>query len=152
MEFRVEAFNLTNTPVFGQPNSTVNAPNVGVITATRGIPRQLQIALKVRILSLYLTDVSFDECRPWPSGQRQRLRALVRGATEGCEGPEIRPSRWQTTGRSLTVVEVKGSHTVYVSQPRAVSHLIRKRATGALASDEDSLSAASGSFSPPAWY
>jgi len=26
----------------------VNAPNFGVITATRGIPRQLQIALKVR--------------------------------------------------------------------------------------------------------
>jgi hypothetical protein len=48
MEFRVEAFNLTNTPVFGQPNSTVNAPNFGVITATHGIPRQFQIALKVR--------------------------------------------------------------------------------------------------------
>ena len=32
-----------------------------------------------------------------------------------------------------TVVEVKGSHAVYVSQPRAVAHLIEKAATGALA-------------------
>ena len=33
-----------------------------------------------------------------------------------------------------TVVEVKGSHAVYVSQPQAVAHLIEKAATGALAS------------------
>jgi len=32
-----------------------------------------------------------------------------------------------------TVVEVKGSHAVYVSQPQAVAHLIEKAATGALA-------------------
>jgi pimeloyl-ACP methyl ester carboxylesterase len=31
-----------------------------------------------------------------------------------------------------TVVEVKGSHAVYVSQPQAVAHLIEKAATGAL--------------------
>ena len=32
-----------------------------------------------------------------------------------------------------TVVEVKGSHAVYVSQPQAVAHLIEQAATGALA-------------------
>ncbi len=32
-----------------------------------------------------------------------------------------------------TVVEVKGSHAVYVSQPQAVAHLIEKAATGVLA-------------------
>jgi pimeloyl-ACP methyl ester carboxylesterase len=31
-----------------------------------------------------------------------------------------------------TVVEVKGSHAVYVSQPQAVAHFIEKAATGAL--------------------
>ena len=31
-----------------------------------------------------------------------------------------------------TVVEVKGSHALYVSQPQAVAHLIEKAATGAL--------------------
>jgi pimeloyl-ACP methyl ester carboxylesterase len=31
-----------------------------------------------------------------------------------------------------TVVEVKGSHAVYVSQPQSVAHLIEKAATGAL--------------------
>jgi hypothetical protein len=46
LEFRAEAFNLTNTPVFGQPNSIVNAPNFGVITSTRNAPREIQFALK----------------------------------------------------------------------------------------------------------
>src|ERR1700680_2896804 len=32
-----------------------------------------------------------------------------------------------------TIVEVKGSHAVYVSQPQAVAHLIEQAATGALA-------------------
>jgi pimeloyl-ACP methyl ester carboxylesterase len=36
-----------------------------------------------------------------------------------------------------TVVEVKGSHAVYVSQPQAVAHLIEKAATGALAAGND---------------
>jgi pimeloyl-ACP methyl ester carboxylesterase len=36
-----------------------------------------------------------------------------------------------------TVVEVKGSHAVYVSQPQAVAHFIEKAATGALAAAKD---------------
>jgi hypothetical protein len=32
-----------------------------------------------------------------------------------------------------TVVEVKGSHAAYVSQPEAVAHFIEQAATGALA-------------------
>ena len=36
-----------------------------------------------------------------------------------------------------TVVEVKSSHAVYVSQPQAVAHLIEKAATGALAAAND---------------
>ena len=36
-----------------------------------------------------------------------------------------------------TVVEVKGSHAVYVSQPEAVAHLIEKAATGALAAGKE---------------
>jgi pimeloyl-ACP methyl ester carboxylesterase len=36
-----------------------------------------------------------------------------------------------------TVVEVKGSHAVYVSQPQAVAHLIEKAATGALAAGKE---------------
>jgi len=42
-----------------------------------------------------------------------------------------------------TVVEVKGSHAVYVSQPQAVAHLIEQAATGALvAAREGTTSAA----------
>jgi pimeloyl-ACP methyl ester carboxylesterase len=36
-----------------------------------------------------------------------------------------------------TVVEVKGSHAVYVSQPQAVAHLIEKAAVGALAAGQE---------------
>ena len=36
-----------------------------------------------------------------------------------------------------TVVEVKGSHAVYVSQPQAVAHLIEKAATGALLAGQE---------------
>jgi hypothetical protein len=43
-----------------------------------------------------------------------------------------------------TVVEVKSSHAVYVSQPQAVAHLIEKAATGALvaANDKETTAAA----------
>jgi pimeloyl-ACP methyl ester carboxylesterase len=36
-----------------------------------------------------------------------------------------------------TVVEAKGSHAIYVSQPQAVAHLIEKAATGALAAAKE---------------
>jgi hypothetical protein len=36
-----------------------------------------------------------------------------------------------------TVVEVKGSHAVYVSQPQAVAHLIEQAATGASAAGKE---------------
>jgi hypothetical protein len=47
MEFRMEAFNLTNTAVFAAPNKVINAPNFGVVTSTSNTPRQLQAALKL---------------------------------------------------------------------------------------------------------
>jgi pimeloyl-ACP methyl ester carboxylesterase len=39
------------------------------------------------------------------------------------------------------VVEVKGSHAVYVSQPQAVAHLIEQAATGALAAGQEKAAA-----------
>lgn len=47
LEFRVEAFNLTNTTVFGTPNNVINSPNFGVVTHTANTPRELQLALKL---------------------------------------------------------------------------------------------------------
>ncbi len=47
LQFRGEAFNLFNTPVFGFPNQSLNAPSFGVITAQANSPRQLQFALKL---------------------------------------------------------------------------------------------------------
>ncbi len=40
-----------------------------------------------------------------------------------------------------TVVEVKGSHAVYVSQPQAVAHFIEQAATGALAAVQEKAAA-----------
>jgi hypothetical protein len=45
-EFRADSFNLTNTPVYGQPQSTLGNPNLGVVTSTRNDARELQFALK----------------------------------------------------------------------------------------------------------
>ena len=46
-EFRVEAFNLTNTPSFGPPGRDINAPNTfGVITSTVSNPRTVELVAK----------------------------------------------------------------------------------------------------------
>jgi hypothetical protein len=46
LELRVEAFNLTNTPPLGAPNTVAGTPGFGAITSA-GDPRVLQLAAKV---------------------------------------------------------------------------------------------------------
>jgi len=46
LEFRCEMFNFTNTPNFGAPNGTLNAPSAGRITGA-GSPRIVQFGLKL---------------------------------------------------------------------------------------------------------
>jgi len=46
LDFRAEAFNLTNTPAFGYPGATVGTPQFGVISSA-GDGRQIQLALKL---------------------------------------------------------------------------------------------------------
>jgi hypothetical protein len=47
IEFRFEAFNATNTPVWALPVSSLENSNFGKVTHTANIPRQLQFGLKL---------------------------------------------------------------------------------------------------------
>jgi len=47
LQFRIEAFNLFNTPVFAQPDNNITDPNFGQVSSTANTERQLQAALKL---------------------------------------------------------------------------------------------------------
>jgi len=47
LQFRAETFNLTNTPVFNGPGTTLNGTNFGVVTSQSNSPRNLQLGLKL---------------------------------------------------------------------------------------------------------
>jgi hypothetical protein len=47
LQFRAEAFNVTNTPTWGIPVNDLNNPTLGSITSTRSTERQLQLSLKL---------------------------------------------------------------------------------------------------------
>jgi hypothetical protein len=46
LQFRLEAFNLFNQPIWNDPNTTVTSPLYGTITSTRKPMRELQLGLK----------------------------------------------------------------------------------------------------------
>jgi hypothetical protein len=48
VEFRIEAYNVTNTPSFRNPVNDIGAANFGAITRTRGGPRVIQLGVKLR--------------------------------------------------------------------------------------------------------
>jgi len=47
VQFRAEAYNLTNSPYFANPNTTFGAGTFGRVTAVGNSPRLMQMAMKV---------------------------------------------------------------------------------------------------------
>ena len=47
VQFRIEAYNALNTFNMGGPNTGTTSTALGTITAQNGLPRQLQLAVKV---------------------------------------------------------------------------------------------------------
>jgi hypothetical protein len=47
LQFRLDAFNLSNTPTWATPNHVLNAANFGRITTTQSTARELQLSLKL---------------------------------------------------------------------------------------------------------
>lgn len=47
LQFRAEAFNLTNTPSFAAPGTNIDLASGGIVTSTVSTPRQMQLALKL---------------------------------------------------------------------------------------------------------
>jgi hypothetical protein len=50
LQFRAEAFNLTNTPTFDTPGRSLNAATFGVVTATAFNPKPREVQLALRLL------------------------------------------------------------------------------------------------------
>jgi hypothetical protein len=47
LQFRCEAFNVANHPIWAQPDTTFGTPQFGEITSTRLANREIQFALKL---------------------------------------------------------------------------------------------------------
>ena len=47
IQFRADAFNVSNSVVLGQPNSTLGNSNFGVITGTQNTQREIQFSMKL---------------------------------------------------------------------------------------------------------
>ena len=47
LQIRGEAFNLTNTPEFSNPDTNLQDPSFGAITSQFNSPRQIQVSLRL---------------------------------------------------------------------------------------------------------
>ena len=47
LQFRAEAFNVTNSPSFSAPGTNIDTASGGIVTSTISTPRNIQFGLKL---------------------------------------------------------------------------------------------------------
>ena len=110
-----------------QTLASLNHPNIAAIYGLEeatGAPYLVLELVEGETLAAHLTR------GPLPPPEALRLGIQVAVALEAAHAPDAQ--RAMSTRAGSMVVEVKGSHAVYVSQPRAVASLIEKAAKSSL--------------------